>query len=412
MKCSACQAEKVLVSKSGEPRLPTGWKRIGETIFCADCAGARYHVSAIELPIVGPVCTHEPGHKDSRPLEWPEFRERLKASWIATTQASNWVMRQCAILDPGMTAAGKLDKMPKTYFYPEIRKRWPALATCSVPSLDRQVVAKYRASRLKIATCLQSLPTMRYPVPLPVAGATYKVWEDEGGRLLTSFLLGESRVTVRLRGGQNYRRQLMGLRAMMNGEAQQCELSIYRRNASPSDHRNGDTPSTRVFAKFVARFPKKVRESNGVAAMHTGGDAFFTLYDANQQQILRWNGDHVKRRIQAHDEQLQRLREDLKAEKRLGRERDGILARMDLLAMNQRAWLHSLCHEMSASVVNLLVRRKIGTLILVDKDKSYVEHFPWQAWRLKLESKAAAVGIEIASADAVTETAQPLEGEE
>lgn len=411
MKCSACDAVKVLPSKTGGERLPNGWKRIAEDVLCEDCVGTRYHLSAIELPVVGPVCTGEPGQTGSRPLEWPELRDRLRAAWIATTQSSNWIVRQLALSDPGMSAEGKLATMPKQYLYPELRKRWPSLTTAAVPSLERAVTRKYRACRLKIATCQQSLPTMRYPVPLPIAGSTYKVWEDDGGRLLVSFLLDSERVTLRLRGGPNYRRQLSGLRAIMTGEAKQCELSIYRRNASPSDHRNGDTAATRVFAKFVARFPKRVSERAGVAAMHTGGDAFFTLFDECKNQILRWNGDHIRRRIRAYDEQLQRLREDLKAEKRLGRDRDGILARMDILAQNQNAWLHSLCHEMSASVVTMLARRKVATLLYVDVDKSYVDHFPWAAFRLKLETKASALGIEIASGNTVPETAEPLETE-
>ena len=407
---AAYRCEQCRVIRESGNRLPRGWKRRDESVYCDKCWRAAYALRAITIPVVGPICAGKLGAKDSAPMEWPELRERLKASWIATTQASNWILRQLAVIDPGLVG-GKLAKMPRSYFYPELRKRWPALATCSVVSLDQAAQQKYRAARFDLALCQASLPTMRYPVPIPVHNATWSVWEDEGGRLLLSFMLGEGRVTVRLRGGPNYRRQLLGLRKIMRGEAVQGELAIYRVNANHADHRNGDTKGTRVMAKMVAWLPKDEARGQTVAALHTGGDAFLTLYDEARNTIFTWNADHVRRRVARHDQELQRLREDLKAERRLGRERDGVLARMELVSRNHAHYMHSFCHQVSAEVVGLLKRRRAGLAIYVDADQGYMPHFPWHKLGEMLADKAGKAGIEFTSSDAASDSPEPLEAE-
>lgn len=399
--CVECGEQKELA----KDRLPRGWKRRGDSVYCQECWRARFVLRAVTIPVVGPVCTQKPGHAKSEPLEWPELRERLRESWIATTQASNFMLRDLALRDPGMVE-GKLAKLPATYQYPAVRQRWPQLATSAVVSLAQAVQGKYRKMRLDLATYQCSLPTMRYPVPIPMHNATWSVWEDEGGRLLLSFLLGAGRVTVRLRGGPDYRRQRAMARQIIRGEAVQGELAIYRVKAHRGDHRNGDTQATRVMAKMVAWLPKdRGPQRASVAAMHTGGDAFLTMYDESQNRIFRWNRDDIGRRIRAHDDELQRLREDLKAEKRLGRDRDGILARMELVSRNQNHWLHTQCHQISKQVVRLLQRRRASTLIYVDEDKSYLPHFPWHKLSGLLAEKCEKAGITFASGQAAKETA-------
>lgn len=407
MRCAQCGAEKDL----GE-RLPAGWKRTADGVSCASCWRSCFALRAITLPVAGPVCTETPGHKGSRPLAWPEFRERLKASWIATTQASNWMMRQLALVDPGIGEDGKIGKLPgspATYYYPRVGELWPALTPRSRCSLEQAVKGKYRALRVKLATCQISLPSVRYPVPIPVHHQAWKVWRDDGGRMLLSFPLGEGRITVRLRGGREYRRQIAGLRAIMDGDGVQAELAIYRASVSLSDNRIGDTPTTRVMAKMVAWLPRGERKGDGVAALLTGGDAFLALLNEEKQRIWGWNADHVRRWIMRHDRELQRLREDLKAEKRLGRERDGILARMEMLSRNQNARMHTFCHDVAKQVVNALRRQRIGLVLYTDIDRSYMEHFPWAKLSGLLAEKCARAGIEFASGDAAKESPEPLE---
>lgn len=386
MKCAQCEVEK----DAGE-RLPRGWKRIAGRVLCGKCKVSAFALRAVTVPIVSPVG-----------MGWPDLRKLLRESFAATTEAANFIVREMAKVDDGLVAAAngkrKLGKLPKCYFYPEIRKRWPALASCSVNSLEQAVQAKYRATRLDMVLGKKSLPSFRYPHPIPVHNATWSVTEGEDGGLVLSFLCGESgqRVAVRLKGGVGHRNALRDVRKIIAGDVVQGQLDIMEK---------GSFPNTQLEAKMVAWFPKEAKRDGWTAALHTGGDAFLSLYNDERRAIYRWNADHVRRRIVAQDDQMQRLREDLKAEKRIGRERDGILARMEQLSEQHTRYMHSFCHEVSAQVIGHLSRRRCGLLMLVDSDKSYMPHFPWHKFRTMLVDKANRAGIEIVSSDAEAATA-------
>lgn len=389
--------------------MPAGWKRHPTTaaVYCGLCWSARYVLRAVTLPIAGPVS-----------CEWPELRAMLKASWIATTAASNWTVRQLCLGDPGQID-GKLAKMPQVRpddqsLYLGVTARWPdELDSRTAAALVRQVESKYRKLRFDLSLCRISLPTHRYPVPIPIHNNTWRVTEDPGGAMLLDMPLGRKRrVTVRLRGGQDFRRQIGALRRMIAGEVIQGELSIFRISANRTDNRNGDTPATRVMAKMVGWFPREVqaaRKPDTMVGLHTGGDAFLTLLDANEKRIFRWNADHLRRGIVAHDDQLQRLREDLKAERRLKRDRAGIVQRMDLIARKQRNRLDTFCHTVAREVANMLARRRCSLVVYVDADQSYMPHFPWFKLKGLLAEKCDQEGIEFASGDAVPEAPDPLE---
>lgn len=382
--CALCGAEKDV------GRIPTGWKLIGDVLHCEKCKLAKYALRAVTIPIVSPVG-----------IGWPDLRKLLRESFSATTEAANFVVREMAKVDDGLVAAAngkrKLGKLPKCYFYPEIRKRWPALATCSVNSLEQAVQAKYRAARLDMVLGKKSLPSFRYPHPIPVHNATWSVKEGDDGGLELSFLLSGERVTVRLKGGVNYRRQLVDVRRLISGEARQGQLDIMEHG-------------TKVLCKMVGWFPRTEKRDGWAASLVSGGDAFLTLYNDDRRTIYRWNADHVRRRIAAQDEQMQRLREDLKAEKRLGRERDGILARMDLLRQRHHDYMHSFCHDVSRQVIGHLSRRRCALVMVSMDDKSYMPHFPWHKLGTMLADKANRAGIEIASGDGASESPVPLEG--
>ena len=78
MNCVACQR----LGKS--ERLPHGWKRLGEAIYCETCWRERYNLRSIALPVVEPVGE-----------DWAVFREALKDGWTEATAAANWMMTEC-----------------------------------------------------------------------------------------------------------------------------------------------------------------------------------------------------------------------------------------------------------------------------------------------------------------------------
>lgn len=379
MQCSTCQAEK---SRKNGDGLPIGWKRLGEATHCEKCWRSRFALRAVTLPIVSPVG-----------MSWDDLRKLLRESFTWTTQAANWTLRQLAMHDPGLDAEGKITKLPVVEpegksLYKGVADRWP-LDTRTASTVVQAATAKYRACRLNMMRGRVSLPSIRYPHPIPCQNAVWSIAEGEDGGLVLSLPIGrKNRVQVRLAGGVNYRRQLEDVRRLVKGEAVQGQLDVMEHG-------------TKVLCKMVGWFPKSEKvKGEWTAALHTGGDAFLTLYNDERHAIYRWNADHVRRRIAAQDEQMQRLREDLKAEKRLGRERDGILARMDMLRQQGQDYLHSFCHEVSAQVIGHLSRRRCGLMLVVDADHSYMPHFPWHKLRTMLADKANRAGIDIASGDA------------
>jgi len=388
MRCSSCQSER----DAGD-RLPMGWKRLGDAVHCDKCWRERYALRAVTLPIVSPIG-----------MDWQELRKMLRESFQMATHAANWALRQLAAHDAGIGVGAKLGRMDTPEpggksLYKGVADQF-ALDTRTASVLVQAASAKYRASRLGMHRGEVSLPSIRYPHPIPVHNNTWSVREGEDGGLELNFPLGrKQRVSVRLKGGVNYRRQLVQVRQIIRGEAVQGQLDIMEQG-------------TKVLAKMVGWFPKADRTAKPWAAsLATGGDAFLTLYNDERRTIYRWNADHVRRWIAAQDEQMQRLREDLKAEKRLGRERDGILARMDLLSRQNHDRMHSFCHEVSAQVIRHLERRRCGTLICAMQDQSYMPHFPWHKLKSMLADKANRTGIEIASGDAASESPEPLETE-
>lgn len=397
--------------KTGEPKLPKGWKRLGQFTYCRACWQKRYVLRAITLPVSGPI-----------DCEWKDLGAVLREGWIATTQASNWMMRQLMLADTGMTAEGKLSSMPKTYLYPMARQLFPQLPARVIVSLENSITSKYRKQRKNLCTYRMSLPTMRYPTPLPVPSQGWAVEETPDGMLVMSVDLPGGRKRLRLRGGAGYRRQRSAIRKLIRGVAIAGEAAIYRVAANPGDHRGGDTPKSRVMAKLVMWLERDQKNGDNTASIVLGEDCLLKIYDHNNEQILKWNEDHLLRRIVRHDKELQRLREDLKAERRVyqtsrrnsdlepeerekgRRENKGILSRMAQISLKQRNYLQTASHRATAMVVKLLQRRRVKSLACTDRAltideegnaKQYLPHFPWYMLKQHLADKCYKAGIEV-----------------
>lgn len=385
MKCSSCEAS------CESERMPTGWKKLEEAIFCPACWKARYVIKAVTIPVVSPVG-----------MGWPELRKLLREQFDLTTKAANWAMRQVAALDTTLGVGQKMGKMgiPEPNgksLYKGIADQF-SVSTHTAVEISNAVLSKYRTARLDMHRGRASLPSIRYPHPIPVPGKTWSIEEGKDGGLVLNTPLGrKNRVNLRLKGGSEYRRQLLDIRKILDGTAVKGQLAIYE---------NG----SKLLVKIAGWFPKVVRTNKPWAAsLVTGGDCLFTLYSDEQKTIYRWNADHVKRWVAAQDEQMQRLREDLKAEKRLGREKDGILARMALLSAKHTDRMHSFCHEASAQVIGHLVRRRCGTLVCSFSDTGFIPHFPWFKLKTMLANKANKEGIEFSSNDLTVDPAGQLE---
>jgi len=417
MLCAGCQIEK------DHPRLPRGWKRFGEATWCATCWHARYVVRAITIPIAGPVVE---GGPEERQAAWATLREELRAGWRACTQVANWAVRELAKAEAPRTAAQeRLGPAPRVYLYPGARAVAPELATGSVVALLRAIEAKYRSRRLAaIWRCAESLPSYRYPTPMPIHVNAWKAVELSGGALGVAVRLvpGEEgrRWTLRLRGGPGFRRQMGSVRALLVGEAHPCELVLMEKVTTESAHRTGGETrgagggrrrNTTVMAKLVMWLPRReAQKAESVLRVRTCGDRLWAYaVDGEEERYL--HADHVRRWIAEEAHRLDRSAHDLKHEKRWPRDvrEQAIEAREPWMLRHHRR-LDSFAHEATAMLVGYARRRVCAQIEYDDHDRGFFQSFPWHQLRERLTWKAEEYGISVvfASGAAVDKTPEPL----
>jgi hypothetical protein len=147
------------MARNGSRRTPGGWKCLEGRLWCSACTRERFVLRAMALPVSGPV--------DGT---WAELRDALHTAFAETTRCANWLVTEFYARDAKREPGdARLRAMPRVYLYPEARVLFPALASQTLASLERQVLARYRAVRLDLVwRHAASLPTWRYPTPLPI----------------------------------------------------------------------------------------------------------------------------------------------------------------------------------------------------------------------------------------------------
>jgi len=406
--CTRCgKASDAKPDKKGEAKLPRGWKR-HSGVWCPACWSAAYMMRAVTIPVAGPVS-----------CEWPEFRELLGAAWGESTRLANWCVTQYYARDvrrePGME---KLPPPPKVYLYPEARAAFPTLVPTTVTAIDHAVQGKYRAARYKLLWTNEiSLPTFRYPYPLPLPPGNFQLRIGDGNELLCDVRLTADttdRVTLRLRGGADYRRQRAALERCIDGSCIPVEATLYRIDAHQGDHRNGMTRTSRVMLKVAAWLPRKDTAASGKErffSIRTDQESFLygVLQDSERPWIL--NADRVRDWVRQHQRDLQRLGEDRKHEDR----RDSSKRRRHrktLAGKSQKFFnrIDTFAKQTAAAIVGYAVRCGVTRIKYDDGYRDYVASFPWARLRALIAQKCDEYGItlEIASGGESTKAAPSL----
>ena len=129
MECHRCHAAP---PRDGA-RLPRGWKRHAEAVWCDACWRRAYVLRAVTIPIARPA-----------EGEWTAFRALLRLAWSESTTLANWAVGHLAAADvvrrPGddrMPAMARLNLYGEFQRYAG-RDRWVGAAT-SAASLLRGV---------------------------------------------------------------------------------------------------------------------------------------------------------------------------------------------------------------------------------------------------------------------------------
>jgi hypothetical protein len=376
MTCSACGVGKTTA------RLPNGWKRQDEDVYCGKCWDARSVLRAIAMPVVEPLSG-----------SWQEFREVLTAMWGLTTRASNWMMTELYARDVRRQDQTNMPPMPQVYLYPEARILFPGLPPQSVNSIEHAVQRKYRARRYEIIwTCASTLPTVRYPCPFPIHNQAWSVFFDTGNRPVVSARIGEKRWEFRLRGGQRYRPQLAAFRQMVEGSAKRGELALFR-------HADGE-----IICKMVAWLPRLPAGKNmdGTLSVRSTADALLVALDRNGENIWTYNADHLRRWSAEHARFVQRYAEDQGAARWAT---PPFASRREAAVNKYRNRMASATHEIAAALANFSARRKYASVLYDDSERGFCPQFPWFELFEKLRYKldGFGIGLERASAGKIKE---------
>ena len=408
MKCATCNAERPTAT-----RLPRGWKRHDDRIWCDECWRKAFVLRAITLPVAKPL-----------DVEWPELRERLSTAWRLSTQLANWATSELALADvqrsPGEV---KCPPMPHVYLYGLWRKRFSEAsawtgATQAVIALLNTVERKYRRTRYEaIWTRSRSVASYRYPYPFPIDADGWALAWDETAGPIASLTLPGGRVTVALRRGAEFRRQLGQLRQI----AVQCEAAVYRKRIGGRSGQVLEDGGTRhrVMVKLVAWLPRKeatarAGDTETVLVVKTSPDAFVV---AEQEGRTDWilNEDRLYGWISAHDRYRHRMAENLKFEKRWPkRTRERMLERLEVACDKQRNRLATWNHTAAKLVAELASRRHCSRVELRSDGTrgTRLVHFPWHDFAGKLAQKLDERGIAfVDSTGGLTAEPGPEKGE-
>lgn len=361
-------------------------------------------IRAFELPLQG--CMAE---------TWPLLRE----CWRHSTELANWCVFELARADgplldkhPGVKGRklkGLYGLASETF---KMKTGWWAGACISASTICRDVESAYRRERNKVVRLhKQSLRTYRYPYPWPVHASGWKAAGlDESGKPWIDVALPGGTVRLHLRGGPEFGRQLTLFRCVVKGDLPRLALSIREQPCSTGCHRphgaekaagGGQSRPMRVMVKMVARLPVLEKPGDRVLTLCTDPRAFWVAeLDGRQAWVL--NADHVKRAqdwINAHEDMLDRLSQDTKAERRL---RTGRLRQLQE-ARQKRVQKHhdrvaSWLHEITAHVVGFAVRQRVGAVVYHDRDRGFISRFPWARLKGLLADKLKAAGITLHAA--------------
>ena len=397
-KCCVCGEEK-----EGS-RLPRRWKRHKEGVWCPKCWGRCWTMRAVAVPVASPLS-----------CSWEELRQKLRLAWSETTALANWCSTEYYVRDVRRSPHDeKLEPMPKIYLYPESAGIAPSLSSRTRSAICEQIRHKYRSERYELLwTHSVSLPTYRYPYPLPITGQALKVYEhtEQDGRICVSIELPGGRTELLLRGGKEFRRQIRVLRQCFSGEAIPCEATVYRRRVNGNGHRNGikerdsggQKAHYRVMVKIATWIPVIDAVASGTLRVRTAHDAMLVALNEKDERIWQWHADHVRRWYAEHKKVLQHWADDHKAEQR---PTASFQSRRERAVKKHRNRIKTAVDTASKQLVSYARRRRFAMLSYDDSVRDWLEDFVWYELKQSIEQKCHANGIEFvhASGEAMAKT--------
>lgn len=309
---------------------------------------------------------------------------------------------------------------------------WWHGAAQSISNICRDVAAKYDKERFDVIwrRC-KALCTYKYPYPWPVNAQSWKeAGFDQSGKPYVIITMPGGMVKITLRGGKEFGRQLGLFKQVVEGGLPKKQLIIRQQGSSLSCHRptvQDGGKTCRAMCKMVAEVPVREKEGNRVLVLVTDPKAFW-IAEIDNRQAWVLNADHMHRGIKRHQRHLavlQRMSQDAKMESRTTvrtpsrwpkqqqeawakmsnedqmrackNKASKQLDRLDRLAEKDHRRIASWCHETAAHLVGFCIRQKVGEVFYLDRDKGFIDKFPWHDLHNKLAHKLKMAGIDLYS---------------
>ena len=404
--CTVCEtARNTRETVRGKSRLPNGWKRSTDDIYCTTCWRERFVLRAIVLPVHKPV-----------ELDWNHLKGALRKCWKESTALANWAVNTFAKADVVRTSQmERLPPMSRVNLYQDARGQFPQLNCQSVNAILRYAEKNYRRLRYKVVWLNEaSLPVYRYPAPFPVCNQAWKASFDSDGEPLISVPLMNDRVMLMLRDGRGYRRQLAAFKQIVEGHAVKGELSLYRQKASTGDHRPGFTDREssrrervpfRAMAKLIAWLPRDVTRNSGLRGTLTAracANSFLEVEGTGLSRPWTLNADHVRRWFAEQRRRQQRLQIDQKAGIE-SRNRNRLLDKRLSFAEKHKRRVDTWCHQAIAMLAQLAERLRVAEIHFDVGDRRYIADFPWSRFERYLTAKLDERRIKLVSVSSLPE---------
>jgi len=381
--CTRCdRAIKARPKIDGTPKVPKGWRQIGDTLLCRDCKTALYYVRAVRLQIRG-VCEHD---KDGR--TWDDCRKALSAAAVASARLGNWLVQR--LFEADQAAAPTLEKTKdgKTKLAP-----CPTVAYCAIPksefselsgatisALMQQVAGWYKSRRFAALVALnRSVENYRFgflPVELRAADISLAV-DAEGKYMLRGVAIqpGKSwplKIYADARGAAT-------LRAIQSGEAQMLGAKIVRR-AKPGP--NGKR-SKAWFLRLACLLPRKpARKSHQEITLTLGHDADALLFGSlvAKDDVFEFPGVAARKIIVGGDKTDRRTQQENSLQRGLWSRRKQARWAKDrsLQSAARQRKIGEQIKLCAAALARWCVSHGVTSIDYQVEDRGFSSHFPYR----------------------------------
>lgn len=413
VRCDGCGLEKpAKPTRKGKARLPKGWKKLRSERYCPTCRASLYRLRALTFP----VATVEGGM-------WKEFCQALKACWARSTHLANWCLQELHKAEPRRAASDeKMHAAPDVNLYQlwqdhHERANWNG-SSAAANSVIHATRGKWLKTRKSVMWFNESAPpTFRFPFPYPVdadAWTPLYIETDGGKRPAVRTNLGGLTWTIQLRGGHEFRRQLAGFAQLISGEAVKGELAIYRKRSHGSHRRTGEAKeagggarvATRIMVKLVAYLPVRVGDkarSEALEVVTKKGCLLCATGPHNADRPWLYHANYMRHWVRVYQWKRQNIADDTKAEKR--RPKRNARQTNDYyrtIAVKYGNRMTTFCDRLSKMLVAFADRSGYAAVVYDDREKTYVNEFPWATLRDMIQRKARDAGLSfthVASAD-------------